>query len=1047
MQKRFYSCDFRQGIRGMIVRNRNKCYNSSNNLGKEVKFMAIPNINWLEDPEVFAVGREAAHSDHKWYAKVGAKKEWDFFQSLNGTWYFSYAQTVEERDREFYKKGFDFRHFDTIQVPAHMELQGYDKCQYVNTMYPWDGKEALVPPQVPKDNPVGSYIRSFVLEENLKGKRLFLSFKGVETAFYLWVNGAFIGYSEDSFTPSDFEITDYIKDGENVVAVQVFKRSSASWIEDQDFWRFSGIFRDVVLYAVPKTHLWDLDIKTEVEDDYKKATVQIGGNLIGEFPVSVKVILYDKEHKKIDEMEGSFDNDNFSLSLKVEENLHLWSAEIPYLYQVELELYDKNGELLEWIPYVVGFRRLEMIDNVMCINGKRLVFHGVNRHEFHPEKGRAISEEEMLYDICCIKRNNMNAVRTSHYPNQTRWYELCDEYGVYVIDEANLESHGTWSKPTGVDATYNVPGSKKEWEACVVDRARSVYERDKNHPSILMWSCGNESYAGTGIEAMANFFHEKDKERFVHYEGVFWCREFEHISDMESRMYAKPQDIEEYLKNNPKKPFINCEYIHAMGNSLGGMELYQQLEDRYEMYQGGFIWDYMDQSLWKTDEHGTYLAYGGDFDDRSTDYCFCTNGIVYGNRTETPKMQEVKALYSNLSISFEENCIFVYNKNAFLDTSGYDFVVTVEKEGLVLGEETISCTILAGEKKELCHSLSIPQAGGEYVLQVSVRLNHDEPYAKAGYEVSFGQKIFYIEETEVEIVGEKKPFQFVCGDINFGVYGDRFSALFSRVEGGIVSLVYDGIEYVTRTPKVTFWRATVDNDRGRKDDYYLGQWLTATLCQRHMGEKFYYEEREQEVKLYFFYETASVPKVEFQVVYTVKVNGTIEVEVKYDGVQGLPTLPAFGMEWKLKKQNDFFRFYGMGEEETYIDRVAGGKLGVYQKAVKDNMAQYLIPQECGNRVGVRYLEVFPENVREKGLRFEMMEVPFECSVLPYSTMEMEQALHLYELPTSHHTYVRILEGQMGVGGDDTWGAPVQEIYKLDGAEPRVLRFCVKKPVL
>ena len=983
---------------------------------------------------------EKAHSDHIWYRDAEKKEE--FFQSLNGTWHFSYAQTVEEREKDFYKKGFDYSHFDTIEVPGHIELQGYDRCQYVNAMYPWDGKEGLVPPEVPKDNPTSSYIRTFTVKEELVGKRLFLSFKGVETAFFLWVNGVFIGYAEDSFTPSDFEITDAIQEGENTVAVQVFKRSSASWIEDQDFWRFSGIFRDVVLYGIPESHIFDMNIQAEPSMDYKSASVKVEGIIRGTLPCKVIANLYNKQRTLICSKEMEVNEETFSILLEIGKELKLWSAEIPYLYELQLGVKKKEGVLLEVIPYKVGVRRLEMKDGVMCINGKRLVFHGVNRHEFSPRKGRAITEEEMLYDICCLKRNNMNAVRTCHYPNQTRWYELCDEYGIYVIDEANLESHGSWGKLTGIDVEGHVPGNKKEWEACVVDRAASMYQRDKNHPSIVIWSCGNESYAGTCIETMSKYFREQDKERFVHYEGVFHNRAFDHISDMESRMYAKPKEIEEYLKGNPKKPYISCEYMHAMGNSIGGMELYSALEDQYDQYQGGFIWDYIDQAIWQERDGKEVLAYGGDFDDRATDYCFCTNGIVYADRTESPKMQEVKFLYSNIVIDFKEDNIHIRNKNAFLGTDDYLFVFTLEKEGQVKQRETKKLSIQAGEELVLENPFAMPVEPGEYVLQVSVQLEMDQCYEKAGYEVNFGQKIFYIEGEKKEM--EPLPFEIVDGDVNIGVYGQGFSALFSRVEGGIVSLIYDGIEYMTRTPKVTFWRATVDNDRGRGDDCALGQWLTATLCQRQVGEKFLLEKGEQEAVLHFSYQTASIPKIEFEVIYCMKATGTLEVEVKYSGVHGMPEMPAFGMEWKLKKNHDTFRFYGMGPEENYIDRCEGAKLGVYEKAIRDNMAQYLIPQECGNRIGVRYLEVFEKAKEKCGLRFDAIGEPMEASVLPYSTMELEQTLHIDELPNSHHTYVRILAAQMGVGGDDTWGAPVHDIYKIDPKEPMTLKFSVNK---
>lgn len=613
-----------------------------------------PRLTWLEDPEVFAVNRKEAHSDHVYYENteemvLGA--DMPLRQSLNGTWYFSYAKNPTVRVKDFYKKDFDCRMFDSIEVPGHIQTQGYDRCQYINTMYPWDGTEYLRPPMVSKEyNPVGSYVKYFVLEKNLQDKPVFVSFQGVETAFYVWLNGVFIGYSEDSFTPAEFELTPYLQDGENKLAVEVYKRSSASWLEDQDFWRFSGIFRDVYLYAVPKTHIEDLSVKSTLDNSYKNGKLYLKLKISGHTDCAVKAVLLNAEEKIVFE-KNIKGNSICEISGEVE-NVHAWSAEDPYLYQLYLYVEDQKGNLIEAVPELVGFRTFEMIDKVMHINGKRIVFKGVNRHEFNVRRGRSIKKEDMLWDIEFMKQHNINAVRTSHYPNESLWYRLCDIYGIYLIDETNLESHGSWQKMGECEPSWNVPGSRPEWKEAVLDRAKSMFERDKNHPSILIWSCGNESYAGTCIEAMSDYFHEKDDTRLVHYEGVFWNREFDHISDMESRMYAKPAEIEAFLSNDPKKPYISCEYMHAMGNSCGGMKLYTDLESKYELYQGGFIWDYIDQSMLRKNEQGEEVfAYGGDYDDRATDYEFCTNGIVYADRKISPKAQEVKQLYANVKLT------------------------------------------------------------------------------------------------------------------------------------------------------------------------------------------------------------------------------------------------------------------------------------------------------------------------------------------------------------------------------------------------------------
>ena len=630
-----------------------------------------PSLEWLENPEVFRVNRIDAHSDHLFYENlkdVSLGYDMPLRQELNGKWRFAYAINPERREKDFYKEGYNCSSFDYIEVPGHIQMQGYDKCQYINTMYPWDGVEELRPPHISKEyNPVGSYIKYFNLKDELKGKRVFISFQGVETAFYLWINGEFIGYSEDTFTPSEFEITDYIKENEeNKLAVEVYKRSSASWIEDQDFWRFSGIFRDVYLYGIPEIHIRDLFVKSTLDENYEKGMLNIDLNILASEEnkvYSIKSYLKDRDNNLVYDF-GSVKLEGTKTNLKTTVNdVKPWSAEEPYLYTLYVEVLDENNNIIEVVPQKVGFRTFELKDKIMHINGKRIIFKGINRHEFNSRKGRAITKDDMLWDIKFMKQHNINAVRTSHYPNQSLWYDLCDEYGIYLIDEANLESHGSWQKMGKCDPEWNIPGSLPEWKEVVLDRAESVLERDKNHPSILIWSCGNESYAGENILEMTKYFHKKDDTRLVHYEGVFWNREFDDTSDMESRMYAKPKDIEEYLKSNPKKPYISCEYMHAMGNSCGGMKLYTDLENKYPMYQGGFIWDYIDQAIEVERDGVKTLAYGGDFDDRATDYCFCTDGIVYADRTLSPKAQEVKRLYSNIDIIPDKNGVTINNNN------------------------------------------------------------------------------------------------------------------------------------------------------------------------------------------------------------------------------------------------------------------------------------------------------------------------------------------------------------------------------------------------
>ncbi|MBM6820952.1 beta-galactosidase, partial [Clostridium saudiense] len=578
-------------------------------------------LSYLENSEIYEVNRLESKSDHKFYRNLDELLEDNssFKIELNGDWKFHYSKNLDGIINNFYEEDYNTESWDNIKVPGHIQLQGYDKPHYVNTMYSWDGHDDILPPLVPKRyNPVGCYVKEFDISSEFLSKQLHVSFEGVESAFYLWLNGKFVGYSEDSFTPADFDLSSLYKQGKNKLAVMVVKFCSGSWLEDQDFWRFSGIFRDVYLYTKPETHINDIFVHTNLKDNYKKCDLDVDLKIEGNLDSVIKATLIDNSNNKILEKTQSIESNTLSIKEEVTD-IKLWSAEEPNLYTLLIEVLDKSNNIIEVIQQKVGFRAFEMINNIMHINGKRIIFKGVNRHEFSCYTGRCVSKEEMLWDVKTMKRNNINAVRTSHYPNQSYFYELCDEYGLYVIDETNLESHGTWQKMGKIDSKCVVPDSKKEWRECVLDRAKSMLERDKNHPSIIIWSCGNEAFGGENIYLMSEYFRNTDSSRLVHYEGVFNDRRYNNSSDMESRMYAKVKDIEEYLNNNPEKPFMLCEYTHAMGNSNGAMYKYIELEEKYPMYQGGFIWDFIDQGLMTKDIYGKdYLAFGGDFGDRPT---------------------------------------------------------------------------------------------------------------------------------------------------------------------------------------------------------------------------------------------------------------------------------------------------------------------------------------------------------------------------------------------------------------------------------------------
>ena len=626
-------------------------------------------IKWLDNPEIFRVNQLDAHSDHSYYVDYADMKKKDnpLSQSLNGQWAFAFSKNAASRPCDFYKEGFDDSGFDKIMVPGHIELAGYDKIRYINTMYPWEGKEyhrgaySLESRGAEAGmfseanyNPVGSYLKHFDLKPTMMGKRIRICFEGVEEAMYLWLNGQFVGYAEDSFTPSEFDLTPYIREKDNVLAVQVHKMSTAAFLEDQDFFRFFGIFRNVTLKAVPDVHMEDVWFQPELNYDNKRGSVTVRMKVSTPMQVAVNAqfVLRDREGNVVVENSTKLHGSNGNLTGEIFTEtgvIKSWDNHHPYLYHATVELKNaENGNVLEIIPYDIGFRRVEIIDKVIYLNGKRLVITGVNRHEWSPKTGRCIGLEEMHSDIACMLKNNINAVRTCHYPDQIPWYYLCDEAGIYVMAECNLESHGTFQKLGAVEPSCNVPGSIPQWKEAVMDRARTSFETFKNHTSILFWSLGNESYAGDDIEAMNVYFKNKKDGRLVHYESAYYNRAYEDtISDIESRMYPKPQDVAAYLSDKPKKPYILCEFMHDMGNSMGGLGDYMKLIDEFDLYQGGFIWDFIDQAILVKDPvtGKEVLRYGGDFEDRPADYEFSANGILFADRKEKPAMQEVRYYY------------------------------------------------------------------------------------------------------------------------------------------------------------------------------------------------------------------------------------------------------------------------------------------------------------------------------------------------------------------------------------------------------------------
>lgn len=1012
----------------------------------------------IKDPAFFAQNRVKAHSDHHYYKnhRELAEKNESFRQNLNGLWKFQYARNLAEAPAGFEAEDFDCKGWEDIRVPAHIQMEGYDKPQYVNVQYPWDGHEAIEPGEIPTQfNPVASYVKYFTVPENMQGKRLFVSFQGVESGFALWCNGSYVGYSEDTFTPSEFELTSYLKEGENKLAVQVFKWTSGSWCEDQDFFRFSGIFRDVYLYSIPDTHVSDIRIKTILNDTYDRGNLEIVLEAIGHGKAEL-ILTRQGEEAARTEVEIK-DGQSTVVELTIEQPA-LWSAEQPNLYNLMIQVTDDQEQLQELIPQRVGFRRFAIEDGIMKLNGKRIVFKGVDRHEFSSRRGRVPNHDELLRDIVTMKRNNINAIRTSHYPNDSALYALCDEYGLYLIDECNMETHGMWDMVgRGVwPIEKALPGDRQEWKDLLLDRVNSMYQRDKNHPSIIIWSCGNESFGGSVIYEMSRLFHALDDTRLVHYEGVCNDRRYNDTSDMESRMYPSAAYVKDFLQKDRSKPYLLCEYTHAMGNSCGGMHKYTDLTDEEPLFQGGFIWDYIDQSIYHKDRYGKeVLGYGGDFDDRPCDYNFSGNGIAYGGeRMPSPKMQEVKFNYQNISIQIQDDQFTVINKNLFTNTDVYDCKISLTLEGRQIADTKVDIGVepLSQQTYQLPRwryltpwSKEEPWMAtdaGEYVVTVSFVLKEDTLWAQRGHEVAFGQGIYEIEAPQQR----KAPsyMKVTDGTYNLGIKGEHFEVLFDKGGKGLVSYVYGGREMIKAIPKPNFWRAPTDNDNGNQMSFRYAQWKLASMYQLNgiPGSKepnpVIVQDADKVTVTYTYY-LPTTPESSCEVAYTVTGDGTVHTALSYNPPKGIHDMPEFGMLFKFDADYENLTWYGYGPAETYCDRERGGKLGIHHNKVADNIAQYLVPQECGNHTHVRRASV-TDNLG-RGMEFSGKELSF--SALPYTPHELENAMHSYELPPVYYTVVRVALQQMGVAGDDSWGARTHEEYLIDVTRPLKLEFDFK----
>jgi beta-galactosidase len=958
------------------------------------------------DPTVFQENRLPAHA---LFAKSEAVKE----ISLDGVWNFSYFETPEEATSDFLDIAL-LNNMQSIEVPSHFALQGYGVAQYTNTVYPWDGLHAIRPPAIPDLNPTGCYAKIIPFSREDLEKDIIIRFDGVDSALYLYVNGTYVGYKEDSFSPGEYFISPFLREGENVISVMVLRFSTGSWLEDQDFWRIPGIFRSVRLLICERIRIVDVFVRPSLSDDYRTGEVSFDVTPSQKGKYEYQILINRQEYHGL------------KISLK---NPLLWSAEAPNLYQYTVVL-KQDDCVLDSITGHFGFRKIEIRGKTVYLNGKRLILRGVNRHEFDPYKGRAIDEALIKKDLFLMKQHNINALRTSHYPNHPYVYDLCDQLGIYVMDEINLETHGTWMVAGKAEKKpYTLPDDKQEWREAVLDRARSMVMRDKNHPSILFYSCGNESFGGPIIDEVAAYFKSLSDNRLVHYEGIFHDRRYDLSSDVESRMYAKVPEIREYFKYG-EKPFLLCEYAHAMGNSVGNLDEYVALEDESDMYTGGFIWDFVDQSLIQDGKELCGLGFSS-----PTDGYFCINGLVDGQRNISAKLQQVAYSYSPVTIAFVKDIvnrekqaqeIKIRNKNLFITTDGYEFFYSYTVDGFEM--ETGSLDVALGPLEAKVYS--IPPFGtlgspavkdrcsldGELQLIVRVAQKHDTPWAKEGHTiVSTGKVIGYVEHERPS--QSREAATLIEGDMHTGHRYGNFTFLIHHHFGELVAIQHKMLNMLQSAVKLEFWRAPTDNDIGVNPLLPYMDCKLASLYQ--VAEHFHIENN----------------------VFTAQIRcGSFQVKVSYwfsdnkvimniDPPKFPGPVPCFGISFAIDKRYQNVSYYGNEMMESYQDRKGGNVLRSVDFNPYLDQKSYLHPQEYGNRIDVRSLTLADND--NKGITIRSNR-RFECSVLPYSCHELEDATYIHELPKTEKLHVRVLEGQSGVGGDDSWGAPVHEAYQYYG---------------
>jgi beta-galactosidase len=995
-----------------------------------------------------------------------------FYKSLNGKWKFNWVSRPSDRPAEFYKLDYDVEGWDEIEVPSNWQLKGYGVPIYTNVTYPFNPLPPTImnenPPEYTSaklNNPVGSYRREFVIPKGWDGRQVYIHFDGVKSAFYLWVNGEKVGYSQGSMTPTEFNITKYLQEGKNVLAVEVYRWSDGSYLEDQDMWRLSGIYRDVYLFSTPSVHIFDFFVQTDLDEKYRDAKLIIRPKLksVEEMNLdgwTVQGQLYDAKGKamfpKPLEVEAGkivrawFGGQNepvqYDMLTGEVKNTKKWTAETPYLYTLVLALVDPSNNVIEAESCKVGFREVEINNGRLLINGEKVLLKGVNRHEHDPDYGRAVPVSRMIEDIKILKQNNINAVRTSHYPNHPKWYELCDEYGIYLIDEANLETHQA-------GAYFS---NQPKWHGAFVDRAVRMVERDKNHPSVIIWSLGNESGCGPNHAAMAGWMHDYDPTRPIHYEGAQGEPKDPSYVDMRSRMYARIWDLEEMLENTQDlRPIVLCEYAHAMGNSVGNFKKYWDLIEQDNRLIGGFIWDWADQGLRKKSEDGKeFWAYGGDFGDVPNDGNFCCNGLVQPDRKPNSHLYEVKKVYQYIKIEPVDLLAGKIKIRNMYDFVSLDFVdvhwdLSADDQVLIHGKIDGLSLKPNEEIGVTCGFEKFPLAAGtEYWLNISFVLKEDTSWADKGhvvaweqfkmpFEVPAGKQVdvskmdgLKLEESEERVTVTGKDFLVAVGKKSgliesFKTSGEERTVSVIRGDETEQSgrMVYKELMISPLVPN--FWRAPIDNDRGNGMPKRLGTWKE-TGRKREVKNIKAIQISDQAVKIEVEMALTSVDSTYFAT-YLVFGSGDVVVKVDFTPGKELPELPRFGMQMQMSRSYNQMNWYGRGPHESYWDRKTSAAVGIYSGGVPEQTHLYVRPQENGNKTDVRWAAF--TNKEGKGLLI-IGEPLLNVSAWDYTMEELEKAEHIHELPRGRTVVLNIDYQQMGVGGDDSWGARTHEEYRL-----------------